>query len=128
MDNMRMAKGLQLNCGNISATGAQTEVNLNKSFVSPGKREMKAVMFAIPGITASDSGNFAYKLQASTDTVDSNFSDITGGGFTTVDTDNTTFQEIHFFTNKNYVRGYATLGATRTWDVGAAIFALKRDV
>jgi len=129
MDNMRMARALQLNCGNVSATGAGTELDLQKYFVSPGKREMKAVYGAVWDGASSDSGTITYKLQESADTVDSNFSDISGAAFTVQgDSDTAALQEIHFFTNKRFVRGYSTLTGTAIYDVVVTLFALKRDM
>lgn len=132
MSTARMYRALQLNCGNISATGASTELDLQKYFVSPGKREMKAVYGAVAAAASSDTGTIVYKLQSATDTVDSNFSDITGATFTSQgDSDTAALQEIHFFTANRYVRGYATLtsgGTARTYDVVATLFVLKRDM
>lgn len=106
-------------------TAASAEIDFNKYFVNPGKREMKAVLAT--GITSTDSGTFNYKLQESNTTVDSDFSDISGATFTQVgDSDTFTVQEIHFYTNKRYVRGTGTI-AGGTWFVSAAVFAVKRD-
>ena len=128
-DNARMFRALQLDCGNVAATGAGTELDLQKYFVSPGKREMKAVYGAVETGAASDSGTLAYKLQHSNTTVDGDFSDISGAAFSTQgDSDTPAIQEIHFFTNRRYVRGHRTLGATTTYDVVVTLFALKRDM
>ena len=128
MDNMKAAALLTLHNAALAATAAGNTVDLAKYFVNPGKREMKAV-FA-PILATSDSGGtLAYKLQHAATTVDSDFSDITGGGFTTV-TDNgaaKTPEQIHFFTNKRYVRGYATISDSTTWAITAVFFAMKRD-
>lgn len=111
-----------------SDTAAGTEVDLVKYFVNPGKREMKAILAAIP--TGSDSGTFDYKLQESATTVDSDFTDITGAAFTQVgkdvDTATGSLEAIHFYTAKRYVRGYATIAGS-TWAVAAALQAVKRD-
>jgi hypothetical protein len=103
------------------------ELDLQKYFVNPGKREMKATLAA--GITTTDSGTFSYKLQESNTTVDSDFSDISGAAFTnTVDSDTgaLSVQQLHFFTSKRYVRGAGTI-VGGTWFVAAAVFAVKRD-
>jgi len=129
MDNARMLYALQLDCGNVAATGAGTEVDLQKNFVSPGKREMKCVYGAVEAGAASDSGTFTYKLQESATTVDSDFSDISGAAFTAQgDSDTAAIQTIHFFTNKRFIRGYRTLGATSAYDAVITLFALKRDM
>ena len=102
-----------------------TEIDFQKYFVNPGKREMKAVLGA--GITTTDSGTFNYKLQESLTTVDSDFSDISGATFTQVgDSDTLAMEEIHFYTNKRYVRGIATI-VGGTWFIASAVFAVKRD-
>ena len=102
-----------------------TEIDFQKYFVNPGKREMKAVLGA--GITSTDSGTFNYKLQESLTTVDSDFSDISGATFTQVgDSDTLAMEAIHFYTNKRYVRGIATI-VGGTWFVASAVFAVKRD-
>ena len=102
-----------------------TEIDFQKYFVNPGKREMKAVLGA--GITSTDSGTFNYKLQESLTTVDSDFSDISGATFTQVgDSDTLSMEEIHFYTNNRYVRGIATI-VGGTWFVASEVFAVKRD-
>jgi len=128
MDNMRMARLLSLHNATIAATAAGTEVDLQKSFVSPGKREMKAVLACI--LATSDSGGtIAVKLQESNTTVDSDFSDISGASFTTLTDDGTakTPEEIHFFTSKRYVRDYSTISDATTWALSTLLFALRRD-
>ena len=129
MDNMRMAYLLSLANAKIAATAAGTEVDLVKSFVSPGKREMKAV--SAPIMATSDSGGtLAIKLQHSNTTVDSDFSDISGAAFTTV-TDNgvaKTPEQIHFFSNRRYIRCYSTISDSTTWASSVVLFALKRDM
>lgn len=129
MDNMRMAKLLSLHNAKIAATAAGTEVNLQKNFVSPGKREMKAVIACTLG-TSDSGGTIAVKLQHSATTVDSDFSDITGATFTTLTDDGTakTPEEIHFFTAKQYVRDYSTISDATTWNLSVLLFALKRDM
>lgn len=126
--NAQAFKVLNLQNSKISATAAGTEVDLAFVFVNPGKREIKAT-FA-PILATSDSGGtLAYKLQHSNTTVDSDFSDISGGGFTTV-TDNgaaKTPESIHFFTNKRYVRSYATISDGTTWAISSLLFVMKRD-
>ena len=129
--NLRAVATLTLDGGAKTVTVAGTEVILQKYFVNPGKREMKAVLSPIWGGAASDSGTFDYKLQDANTTVDSDFSDISGATFTQVsgDSDNTgaTAEAIHFFTAKQYVRGYSTFAGTGTYYVAATLFAMKRD-
>lgn len=118
---------LQASTGNDSAdTAAQAEVDLAKYFVNPGKREMKAVI--VPVLASTDSGLFDYKLQHSTTTVDSDFSDISGAAITQVGSSATpAVNELHFFTNKRYVRGYQTIAGGTNWVVSAVLFAVKLD-
>jgi hypothetical protein len=124
---MRAIATLQLDNGVVTTTGAGTEVNLAKYFVNPGKREMKAVLGAME-TAGSDSGSLAYKLQESATTVDSDFSDISGAAFTTIqDSDTNTIQSLHFFTKKQYIRGYRTLVGGTDWATVCAVFAVKRD-
>ncbi len=98
-------------------------LDLQKYFVNPGKREMKAVLAASQA--TSDSGSFDYLLQESNTSVDSDFSNITGATFTQVG-DTYSMQEIHFYTNKQWIRGKADISGA-TWAVAAAVFAVKRD-
>lgn len=104
---------------------AQTELDLQKYFVNPGKREMKAVLSAT--LASTDSGTFNYKLQHSNTTVDSDFSDISGGAFTQVGSSAPAVEDLHFFTNKRYVRGSQTISGGTNWAVTALCFAVKRD-
>ncbi len=112
----------------LVATGAGTEINLQKYFISPGKRPMKALV--TPLWTGSDSGTatFDYKLQESNTTVDSDFSDISGASITQVSADAAAnaVQSISFFTAKQYVRGYHTTTAG-VWSLVAILEAVKRD-
>ena len=126
--NLRAVATLTLHKASVSTTAAGTELDLQKYFVNPGKREMKAVVTAISAAVSSDSGAFDYKLQESTTTVDSDFSDISGAATTqVVDTDTNTDQVIHFYTKNQYIRGYATIGGGQVWYVTAHVFAVKRD-
>jgi len=112
----------------IVAAGAETEVNLQKYFVNPGKRPMAALV--TPIWTASDSGTatFDYKLQESNTTVDSDFSDISGASITQISADAAAnaVQTIPFFTAKQFVRGYHTTTAG-VWTVVSILEAVKRD-
>ena len=119
---------LNLSNALVAATAAGTELDLQKYFVNPGKREMKAV-FA-PILATSDSGGtLGYKMQHSLTTVDSDFSDISGAAFTTVTDDATvkTPEQIHFFTNRRFVRAYATISDATSWAIAAQLYAVKRD-
>jgi hypothetical protein len=124
---MRAIATLQLDNAVVTTTAAGTEVDLQKHFVNPGKREMKAVLGVLETVS-SDSGSIAYKLQHSNTTVDSDFSDISGGAFSTLqDSDTNTVQELHFFTNRRYIRGYRTLVGGADWATVCTVYAIKRD-
>lgn len=125
--NLRAVATIQLDAARVTTTAAGTEVDLQKYFVSPGKREMKAVLTALIGVS-SDSGSIDVKLQESATTVDSDFSDISGATFTQVtDAATPAAEAIHFFTKQRYVRTYRTLAGTSVWDVAAQLYAVKRD-
>lgn len=112
----------------LVTSAAGTELDLQKYFVNPGKRPMRALV--MPIWTASDSGTatFNYKLQESNTTVDSDFSDISGASITAVTADAaaTAFQNIQVYTNKRYIRGYRTISGG-SWTVAATLLAVKRD-
>jgi hypothetical protein len=128
MENMRAIAALKLEAGSITTTAASAELNLQKYFVSPGKREMKAVLVAIPRGAGTDSGTLDYKLQESATTVDSDFADITGAAFTQVtEATSAAPESIHFFTAKQFVRGYATVAGTTVYDSAALLLVSKRD-
>lgn len=118
---------LQASTGNDSGdAAAQTELNLQKYFVNPGKREMMATLSAI--LTSTDSGLFDYVLQDANTTVDSDFSNILGGSFTQVGSTATPAPEaIFFYTNKQYIRGKQTIAGGTSWAVTALLYAVKRD-
>lgn len=132
---MREISPLQLTSGSIAASAAGTEVALFPYFVSPGKREMKAILMAYADTAnmASDTFELIVKLQESATTVDSDFVDITGAAFSAVVEPATTgtLQQIHFQTlpASKYLRSYSTLTGTY-WGVhvNAAAFLVKRDV
>ena len=126
--NLRQVATINLHKASVSTTAAGTEVDLAKHFVNPGKREMKAVLTAIHNGVSSDSGTLDYKMQESNTTVDSDFSDISGATFTQLtDSDVSSVEQIHFFTAKRYVRGYATITNVGIYFVAANLFAVKRD-
>jgi hypothetical protein len=123
---LRAAQAIKLHGARVASSAAGTEVDLQKYYVNPGKREMKATVQPI--LSGSDSGTFVYKLQESLTTVDSDFSDISGATTSTLADSDSPFdvQSIHFYTNKRFVRGYVTLSAG-AYFVAATLFAVKRD-
>lgn len=112
----------------LTATGAGTEVNLQKYFINPGKRPMAARVAAMWSGSDSGTATFDYKLQESTTTVDSDFSDISGASITQISADAAanSFQTINFYTGKQYVRGYHTTTAG-VWSLASVLEAVKRD-
>jgi hypothetical protein len=116
----------KLAAASLSASAADTEVDLSKNFVEPGKRPIAAVLTAYNGVS-SDSGVFDYKLQESNTTVDSDFTDITGAAFTQLNEGSTVAPEqIQFNTTKRYVRGYHTV-TSGAWEAVAELILTKRD-
>ena len=112
----------------LVASGAGTELNLQKYFINPGKRPMSALVVAMWSGSDSGTATFDYKLQESTTTVDSDFTDISGASITQVASDAAAnaVQRILFMTNKQYVRGYHTTTAG-VWSLAAILEAVKRD-
>lgn len=109
--NFRAISHKKLVAAVLTSTAADTEIDLSKSFVEPGKREIAATLTAINAVS-SDSCTFDYKLQESATTVDSDFADITGATFTQFTDALTAAPEtIYFNTKKRYVRGYHTVGS-----------------
>jgi hypothetical protein len=99
----------------LAATAADTELDLRKYFVSPGKREAKAVLVSVWGGAGSDSGTLDVKIQESSTTVDSDFVDITSAAFTQIGDGTTSApEELHFLPTKCFVRTYHTVAGTGT--------------
>lgn len=118
----------------LTTTATPAEVDLNKYFVSPGKRGIMATLSVISAANAvSDSGSVTVKLQSSNTTVDSDFTDITGGAFATVvDTDAPTtagsLETIYFAApDERYMRGVATVTGTPILDVSCTAYLVKRS-
>lgn len=128
---MREIAVLSLDCGNISSTAAGTEVDLAYYYASPGKREMKAILGAVPTpVAGSDSGSLIYQIQESNTTVDSDFTDISGAVFTTLTevVASGLPQDLHFFSAKRYIRGNRTVtSAATTFDTVCTLLVTKRD-
>lgn len=130
---MREIAPLQLISGSIGATAAGTEVALYPYYVSPGKREMKAVLMAYADTAnaASDTFELVVKLQESATTVDSDFADITGAAFTAVTEAATTgtLQQIHFQTAaaSKFLRNYSTITGSGAIHVNAAALVVSRE-
>lgn len=132
---MRELALISLNAGSVTATGALTEKPLGGYLVSPGRREMMAVLTAFNGAgnVASDSYAIDVKLQESPTTVDSDFTDISGASFTQVtETATTGTPEAIFFQTlaaSKYIRGHATVtggGGTASVAVVLNVLAPKR--
>lgn len=116
----------KLAAATLSSSAADTEVDLSKNFVEPGKRPIAAVLTAYNAVS-SDSGIFDYKIQESATTVDSDFTDITGAAFTQLNEGSTVAPEvIQFNTTKQYVRGYHTV-TSGVWEAVCNLVLTKRD-
>jgi hypothetical protein len=111
-------------------SGASAEVDLRYYFVSPGRRECKATLTPTPITTTnSDTWTVAYKLQESVTTVDTDFTDITNGSFSSVsDSDTVDVQAVNFsvLATSRYLRGYNTLTGTGVVPV-VELFVVKRE-
>jgi hypothetical protein len=84
-------------------------------YVNAGKRQVVGVwsMFNINAAASDTDYTIDNKFQEAATTVDSDFSDITGGGFTQVTAvTGVGFQSIVFPVTKRYLRCYETLGGT----------------
>jgi hypothetical protein len=79
--------------------------------------------------TNSDTWTVAYKLQESVTTVDTDFTDITNGSFSSVsDSDTVDVQAVNFsvLATSRYLRGYNTLTGTGVVPV-VELFVVKRE-
>lgn len=130
---MREIFPAKLISGSIAATAAGTEIALFPYYVSPGKREMKAILlaYADSANVASDTFELIVKLQESATTVDSDFVDISGAAFTAVTEAATVgaMDQIHFSTlaDSKYLRNYSTFTGSGNVHVNAAALLVKRD-
>lgn len=95
-----------------SGTTTSTEVDMGP-YINVGKREVIGVWAPGRDSTVTTDVSFANKFQESATTVDSDFGDITGGGFTTLGEAFTlAFESIEFPLTKRYLRSYITLSGT----------------
>lgn len=101
-----------------SANGAGVDL---QGYVNPGGREMKAYINC--GEASGTTPTLDVKLQESDD--NATFSDIDGAAFSQLTGPGS--EEIHFRTNKRYVRAVATIGGgTPSFTFGAFLVAEKR--
>lgn len=116
----------------MTATAALPEVDITKYFVSPAKREMMATVVIFPTGTNTDETS-TVKLQESSSTVDSDFTDVTlqGGSISAVAQEATpSVQQVFFNTlaSTKYVRGHHTAaGTTPAFNIAVEIFLVKRS-
>lgn len=122
---------LSLGVANVSSGSGDsvgTEVPLLYYYVTPLKRECMATLSAV--WSSSDSGTYDAKLQESATTVDSDFTDITGGAFTQLTDASTTgaIEQIFFAlsTGTKYVRQFGTLSAGSIV-AAATLWLVKRE-
>jgi hypothetical protein len=113
-----------------SGTTTSTEIDMGP-YINVGGREVIGVWAPGRDSTCTSDASFANKFQESATTVDSDFGDITGGGFTTV-TDNTfslAFDVIEFPVTKRYLRSYITLtgGTAACLDYTGVILTARAD-
>lgn len=102
-----------------SATGSDVDL---KGYINPGGRQMKAFL-SVTGVSGT-SPTLDVKIQEADAT--STYTDITSASFTQLTT--TGSQEIHFRTNKRYVRAIATLaGTSPVFDAATLLLVEKRQ-
>lgn len=105
----------------ISATTNGTGVDLQGA-INPGGREMKAILDI--GSKSGTNPTCDVKIQES-DALGSGYTDISGAVFTQATAE--TSEQIHFRTNKRYVRAVATLGGTTpTFGICVLLLTNKR--
>ncbi len=85
-----------------SQTGSAVDL---QGYINPGGRNMKATIDCAEG---TGTISLAAKLQDSDTTTAADFTDISGGGFTTITTTVGGQQSIHFQTRKRYIRAVTT--------------------
>lgn len=81
-------------------------------YINPGSRNMKAIL--LTGTSLATNTSVAVKLQDSNTTTAADFTDISGGAFTTITTTGVGIAEIHFQTRKRYIRAASTHGTDMT--------------
>lgn len=103
-----------------TATANGTGVDLT-GYINSGGRALKAILDN--GTTSGTTPTLDVKIQDSDD--NSVFADITGATFTQLTAAGN--QEIHFRTNKRYVRAVATIaGTTPSFTFDVVVLAVKR--
>lgn len=132
---MKELLSFKLAASNLTATGTGTEVDLGGYLVEPGRRNLMATLTAFNGggNVATDTYAIDVKLQESPTTVDSDFTDVTGGAFTQVTEAATTGtpEQIFFdlLAGTRYVReSHTVTGGTGTCTIATVceLFGTKR--
>lgn len=95
----------------LTATDTSTEVDLGP-YINVGHQQVYGLWG--PGITGADTDEtYACKITESATTVDSDFADVTGGGFTSLTQESTiAAQMIKFVPKQRYVKAVHTLAGT----------------
>ena len=95
----------------LDATDTSTEVDLGP-YINVGHQAVYGGW--APGITGADTDEtYACKFTESADTVDTNFSDVTNGAFTSLTQESTLAVEmIKFVPTKRYIKAVHTLAGT----------------
>jgi hypothetical protein len=89
-------------------------------------RQLKAVASALWTAAGDSDETLAITMEESDTTVASDFAAITGAAFTAFDDSAAAFAEMHFRTDKRYIRAVATLaGTTPSFTFGVAVIADK---
>ena len=95
------------------------------AYIHPGGRGMKAKLDL--SATAGTTPSVAVKIQDSDTTTAADFTDVTGAVFTTVTATTGAEEEIHFVTNKRYVRALMTITANTT-SVTGGVYVLNEKL
>lgn len=118
--NFKLVELLAAKQRSASATGSDVDL---KGYINPGGRQMKA--FLSVGAATGTSPTLDVKIQEADATA--TYTDITSASFTQLTT--TGSGEIHFRTNKRYVRAIITLaGTSPVFDAGVVLLVEKRQV
>lgn len=107
--NLDVLELLNSNAYTTSQDGAAVDL---QGYINPGGRAMKAYLNM--GVATGTAISIAAKLQESDTTTAGDFTDISGAAFTSIATTAASIEEIHFRTNKRYIRAKTTHGTNMT--------------
>lgn len=118
------AKELFTHGAAITTDTGFTAVDVGLGYTNVGKREMKAI---VGTFMTANTTSATYKLQDNTTSGATGFADISGASWTAFTTSDAG-TEIHFSTNKRYVRAYVTVaGTTPSVEPFGWLFVAQRE-